>query len=381
MQSETRAIVAFTGIGAALVVIALLLTHFEGGKSAVEKLPPVAHPVVTPPVAGPLPVPSDLHADDAVPRLLQTPTLSATQIAFAFAGEIWVVGRNGGEARRLVTGQMQNRRPIFSPDGLTLAFTGTYDDNSDAYIVPSAGGDPTRLTYHPGPDEAVGWTPDGSRVLVESMRETVRDLPKLFTVSRAGGLPEALPLPSGADASYSPDGKRLAYVPFTQWQPAWKRYRGGQATPIWIANLADSHVTKVPRDGSNDRLPIWVGDTVYFLSDCNGPFTLFADDLKTGTVREVVHNPDGFDVRYASAGPGAIVYEQLGELHLLDLASGKTHLVPVTIADLPQVRPRFEKVQADQVLHAAVSPTGKRVLLEVRERSSRSRPRRGTCAT
>ncbi|MCK6685358.1 MAG: PDZ domain-containing protein [Thermoanaerobaculia bacterium] len=301
------------------------------------------------------------------PRLLQDPSLSATRIAFAFAGEIWTVPREGGEASRLVSGQLRNRRPVFSPDGATIAFTGIYDENADVYVVASGGGEPRRLTHHPGPDIALGFTPDGKKVIFASMRRTVRDLPKLFTVPVAGGPPEELPLPSGADASFSPDGKRLAYVPFAQWQPAWKKYRGGQTTPVWIADLADSRVVKLPRENSNDRRPIWVGDTVYFLSDRNGPVTLFAFDLKTGGVREVVKNADGFDVQSASAGPGAIVFDQFGELKLLDLASGTTRTVPVTIsADLPQVRSGFRKVEPEQVLHAALSPAGKRVLFEAR---------------
>ena len=303
----------------------------------------------------------------APPRLLQDPSLSATRIAFAFAGEIWTVPREGGEATRLVSGQLRNRRPVFSPDGATVAFTGTYDENEDVYVVPASGGEPRRLTHHPGPDVAVGFTPDGKKVLFASMRRTPRDLPRLFTVPIAGGAAEELPLPSGADACYSPDGKRLAYVPFPQWQAAWKKYRGGQTTPVWIADLVDSKVTKVPRENSNDRRPMWVGETVYFLSDRSGPTTLFAYDVKGGAVREVVKNPDGFDVQSASAGPGAIVFDAFGELRLLDLASGTTRKVPVTIsAELPQVRAGFRKVEGEQVLHAALSPSGKRVLLEAR---------------
>ena len=374
MGSETRAIGAFTGLGVVFMAIALVLSHLDLGPSGVDTLPP-APPAPPPPANAAVTAPGAGPATSGAPvkRLLQHPTLSRTQIAFDFAGEIWVVGRDGGEAQRLVTGQLLNDRPIFSPDGSTIAFTGTYDGNTDVYTVPASGGEPTRLTYSPERDEAVGWTPDGTRVLMQSMRETARDFPKLFTVSRTGGLPEALPLPSGTDACYSPDGRRLAYTPFSRTQPGWKQYRGGQTTPIWIADLSDSHVTKVPRVDSNDRLPMWVGDTLYFLSDRNlatdhrGTFTIFADDLKTGAVREVVHNPDGFEVRYASAGPGAIIYEQLGELHLYDLASRSTRQVPVNIsADLPQLRPRFVKIRPEQVLHAAVSPTGKRVLLEAR---------------
>jgi tricorn protease len=301
----------------------------------------------------------------APPLFLQHPSLSRDTIAFEFAGEIWTVPREGGGARRLVAGQGRNGAPVFSPDGSLVAFTGTYDGNADVYVVPVAGGQPKRLTHHPGPDQPVAWTPDGKAVLFHSARKTTRDLLQLFTVPVAGGSPTELPLPSGDQAAYSPDGSHLAYVPYFQWQPAWKRYRGGQTTPIWIADLADSSVTKLPRDGSNDKNPMWVGDTVYFLSDRAGPVTLFAYDTRTAAVRPVIPNEDGFDIQSASAGPGAIVYDQLGTLRLYDLASGQTRRVEVTLAaDLPQVRPRFEKAEARQILHAALSPSGKRVLFE-----------------
>jgi len=301
----------------------------------------------------------------APPLLLQHPTLSRDAIAFEFAGEIWTVARDGGVARRLVAGQGRNGQPVFSPDGSLIAFTGTYDQNADVYVVPVAGGQPTRLTYHPGPDEAVGWTPDGKAILFRSGRKTYRDLLQLFTVPLAGGFPTEVPLPSGHQAAYSPDGSHLAYVPYFQWQPAWKRYRGGQTTPIWIADLADSSVTKLPREGSNDKNPMWVGDTVYFLSDRAGPVTLFAYDTRGAAVRQLIPNESGFDIQSASAGPGAIVYDQLGALRLYDLASGQTRRVEVTLAaDLPQLRPRFEKVEGKQILHAALSPSGKRVLFE-----------------
>jgi tricorn protease len=301
----------------------------------------------------------------APPLLLQHPSLSRDEIAFDFAGEIWTVPRAGGAARRLVAGQGRNASPLFSPDGALIAFTGIYDENADVYVVPAAGGEPKRLTHHPGPDEPIAWTPDGKAVLFRSARKTVRDHFQLYTVPLAGGPPSELPLPSGDQAAYSPDGTRLAYVPFFQWQPAWKKYRGGQTTPIWIASLADSAVTKVPRDGTNDRNPMWVADTVYFLSDRAGATTLFAYDTGARTVRQVVPNDDGFDIQSASAGPGGIVYDQFGALRLCDLATGQTRRVDVSIAaDLPQLRPRFEKVEGPQILHAALSPSGKRVLFE-----------------
>ena len=303
----------------------------------------------------------------APPLLVQHPSLSKTRIAFDYAGRIWDIPREGGTARVLVSGAGRCFNPIYSPDGAWIAYTGQYDGNFDVYVVAASGGEPRRLTYHPGPDKALGWSPDGTKVVFYSTRTTVRDLAQLYTVPVSGGCPEALPLPSGVEASYSPDGGHLAYSPVSQWQPAWKKYHGGQTARIWIADLSDSSVVKVPRDNSNDRDPMWVGDSVYFLSDRSGPVTLFAYDTKAGTVRQAVKNERGFDITSASAGPGGIVYSQFGALHLYDTATGQDAKVPVAIAaDLPELRPHYEKVDGHQVLHAAISPSGKRALFEVR---------------
>ena len=285
-------------------------------------------------------------AKSVEPLLLRSPTLSQTQIAFAYGGEIWIVGRDGGDAHRLVTGSDRLDGPVFSPDGTMIAYTGNYHGNDDVYVVPASGGEPRRLTYHPGDDIAVGWTPDGKNVLFTSQRASYSDPARqLFTMPVGGGFPTELPLPMGEAASYSPDGTHLAYVPNFQWEPDWKQYHGGQTTPIWIANLADSSITKIPRDNSNDKNPMWVGHTIYFLSDRNGPVTLFAYDLDTKRVTEVVHNT-GFDIKSAGAGPGGIVYEQFGSLHLYDFATRTEHEVHVQIAaDMPQVAPALREDQ------------------------------------
>lgn len=297
------------------------------------------------------------------PLLLQTPTLSKTQIAFIYGGEIWTVSRDGGEARRLVTGSGRLSAPIFSPDGSRLVYAGDYDGNEDIYVVPAEGGEPRRLTYHPDPDVPLGWSPDGSQILLRSHRASNTDSNLLFTLPAKGGFPTRLPLPMGEEGCFSPDGSHLAYVPIFQWEPDWKHYHGGQTTPIWIADLSDSSIQKIPRENSNDKDPMWVGKTIYFLSDRNGPVTLFAYDTELHQVRQVVKN-DGFDIKWASAGPGAIVYSQFGSMHLLDLATEKIKDIHVTLAaDMPELRPHFEKV-GDHIENADISPTGKRAVFE-----------------
>jgi len=297
------------------------------------------------------------------PLLLQGPTLSKTQIAFAYGGDIWIVSRAGGDAQRLVTGTGMLSGPHFSPDGSMLAYTGDYEGNYDVYVVPAAGGQPKRLTYHPGPDVAVGWTPDGKSVLFHSHRLSYADSDQLFTVAVDGVFPTPLPLPQAEDGAFSPDGSHIAYIPYFQWEPNWKHYRGGQTTPVWIADLSDSSIVKVPRDGSNDHNPLWSGDKIYFLSDRNGPVTLFEYDPKSQQVKQLIKN-NGFDIKSASAGPGAIAYEQFGAIYLYDLHSGKSKRLNITVnGDMPQVRARFDKV-AKEIQNAQISPSGARAVFE-----------------
>src|SRR6185436_19852765 len=113
-----------------------------------------------------------LAADSNAPLLLQKPTLSKTQIAFVYAGDLWTVPREGGDARRLTTGIGVETNPVFSPDGSAIAFTGEYDGNVDVFTVPSAGGVPKRLTWHPSADVVLGWSPDGKKVLFSSSRDS-----------------------------------------------------------------------------------------------------------------------------------------------------------------------------------------------------------------
>ena len=303
-------------------------------------------------------------ASDAIGRwLFQKPALSATDIVFVFAGDLWTVPRAGGEAKRLTSSPGSETNPVFSPDGSTIAFTGEYDGNVDVFVMPAAGGVPRRLTWHPAADVALGWTPDGRRVLFTSGRESYSRFSELFTAGLDGGLEEKLPLPMGNEAAYSPDGSRLAYVPIGRAFSAWKRYRGGRTTPLWIANLSDSAIEKIPRPNSNDFNPMWAGDKVYFLSDREGAVALFAWDTKAKKVTRAFASGE-FELKSAAAGPGAIVYEQFGGLGLYDLKTGQASPVPITVSgDMPEVRERYVSV--------GESPVERRRLPERRPRRVR----------
>ena len=299
------------------------------------------------------------------PMLMRHPTMNASEIVFEFADALWEIPRAGGEARRLTVGPGVNSDPFFSPDGTMIAFSGDYDGNTDVYVMPSEGGVPKRLTAHPAPDTVAGWTPDGKSVLFTSPMLANTDLPRLFTVPFTGGFPKALPLPSGTQGSYSPDGTHIAYVPGIKWEEAWKRYRGGQTYPIWIANLSDSRVTKLPRTNSNDEQPMWIGDTVYYLSDKRGPVGMYSYDVSSGRESEVIKG-EGFDLKSATAGPGGIVFERLGSISIYDPKTRASHVVPITIHnDFLEVRPKFKNVAPD-LGSIAISPSGSRVAVTAR---------------
>lgn len=303
------------------------------------------------------------------PLLLQQPALSATNICFTFAGDIWIVPRAGGVARRLSASPATETGCKFSPDGKWVAYTSTANGNADAYVIAVTGGVSRRLTWNPANDVVRGWTPDGKVVYMSDRKgiaiTAALGAPRLFVQAVEGVMPEQIDLPTVWDGALSPDAKRLAYMPYPNANQIWKRYRGGRTTPIWIASLADASIEKIPRDNSTDLSPMWVGDVVYFLSDRDGPTTLYSYDIRTKQVARRIDNT-GLDIKNASAGPGAIVYEQFGAIHLHDLASGANAAVPIRLeGELTEAQPHWVAV-SDKLKHAALSPSGVRAAFEAR---------------
>ena len=305
-------------------------------------------------------------------HLLHKPVMNKTTIVFTYAGDLWSVPRDGGMATRLTGGTGNETEAAISPDGATLAFTGEYDGNIDVFTMPVTGGVPKRVTYHPDADRVVGWTPDGSRILFRSNRESFSRFTQLYTVAPTGGLPAVLPLPMACTGAYSPDGKQMIYAPLDggQFAPgfnnfvSWKRYRGGTASYLWLVSLNDLSTVKVPRKDSNDIAPMWIGDKVYFLSDRNGPMTLYRWDPKSKAEPVELIPNKGKDIDAASAGPGGIVYEQFGKIMMYDLASNKSHEVPIDLAaDLGEVRSHFQNVSRE-IRSIRISPSGVRAVLE-----------------
>ncbi|MGE0883692.1 MAG: PDZ domain-containing protein [Blastocatellales bacterium] len=306
-------------------------------------------------------------ANGSSTRLLRTPTVSATQIAFAYANNIWVVERAGGTARRLTSFQGQTSNPHFSPDGKWIAFSAEYAGNTDVYVVPAEGGEPKRLTWHPGADTVQGWTPDGKSVMFASGRATwaPSGAPRFWTVPAEGGVEQPMALPRAYQGKISPDGTRIAYRMNNSWDEERRNYRGGQNRPIWIVDLKTYDLVSPPWTDSKDVDPVWAGDAVYFISDRDGVANVWSYDTKSKKLAQVTRFTD-FDVKSLEAGAGAVVFEQAGYIHELDPKSGKEHVVNITATgDFPWMMARWEDVTS-RMTNISLSPTGKRAVVEAR---------------
>ncbi len=316
-------------------------------------------------------------AGGAQTKLLRFPDIQGNRIVFVHAGDIWTVSDQGGRAIRLTAHPGLELFPKFDPTGRWIAFTGQYDGDEQVYVIPAEGGEPRQLTYYPargplaprwGYDHHVyGWTPDGERVLFRSTRDYWKaGSGKLYTVSRDGGLPTALPIPESGAGAISPDGKRVAYSPLFRDFRTWKRYQGGWAQDLYLFDLDSNRAQQITDHIRTDRDPMWIGDDVYFVSDRDGVLNLYRYDTGTKETEQVTSEKT-WDVRWpASDSAGRIVYELNGELKVYDAATGKSRSVSIEVpSDGVARRPR--RVAADgNIEDYALSPQGRRAVFSAR---------------
>jgi tricorn protease len=313
-------------------------------------------------------------------RLLRFPAISATQIVFTYAGDLYTVPTTGGVARKLTNDTGFEMFARFSPDGKWIAFTGQYDGNTEVYLMPAEGGIPKRLTFtatlgrddvsdRMGPNNIVmGWKYDGKHIIFRSrMREWNSFNGQLYLESIDGGLPEELPLPRGGFCSYSPDDKQFAYNRVFREFRTWKRYRGGMADDIWIYDFEKKTIENITNNPAQDIIPMWAGNKIYFLSDRDSlkRMNLYVYDLTTKATTKLTDFTD-FDIKFPSLGPNAIVFENGGYIYRLDLATEKHEKVPIEIEeDLNGGRGGIIKVSND-ITNYEISPDGKRALFGAR---------------
>jgi tricorn protease len=258
-------------------------------------------------------------------RLLRFPTTNGIEIVFTYAGDLYKVSVNGGEAERLTSDVGYEMFARFSPDGKTIAFTGQYDGNTEIYTIPAEGGEPLRLTYtatnnrddlgdRMGPNNiTLCWTADDSGIVYRN-RKGDGFTGNLYIVGKEGGLSEIIPLPEGGFCSYSPDGKRLAYNRVMREFRTWKYYRGGMADDIRIYDTEKNSVENITNNNAQDIIPMWVGNEIYFLSDRDRTMNIFVYDTKTKEISKVTDFKE-YDCKFPCTNGKQIVFENGGYIY------------------------------------------------------------------
>ncbi len=296
------------------------------------------------------------------------PTLHGERIVFAAEGDLWEVPIHGGQATRLTTHEGNEGFPRFSPDGQWLAFSAQYDGNVDVYVMPAAGGEPQRLTYHPMPDEVIAWRPDSEHIVFRSRRESPNGDWFLYEVPRTGGHPQLVKIGRAALAAFSPDGRYVAFNRFSDEFRNWKRYTGGTAQDLWLADLQATgadFARKITDWPGTDTFPMWHAGRLYFLSDRNGRMNVHVMDPDGRNVRALTEHAE-YDVRWPDQQGGRIVYMHGGDLWLLDLAAGRSARVEITLpTDRILRRPQVENA-AKTLESYELDRKGKRLLVSAR---------------
>jgi len=309
-------------------------------------------------------------------KLLRFPDVLGDRVVFTYGGDLWTSSTSGGTATRLTAHPGVETYAKFSPDGKWIAFTGQYDGDEQVYVIPSGGGEPRQLTFYPsrGPlaprwgydNQVQGWTKDG-KIYFRSERDSWSlPIAKLYTVSPEGGPAEPLPMPEAGSGSFSPDGTKMAYSPrFRDFRPE-KRYGGGQANKLYIYDLATADVKLISDSPRACRDAMWIGNTVFYNSDKDGKFNLYAYDTGSGKTTQVTKNRD-WDVRWPSSDDkDQIIYERDGELEILDVGSKKATKLTITVPDDGINRRRRMVNAAQYIQNYDLSPKGERALFSAR---------------
>ncbi|HZI92828.1 MAG TPA: S41 family peptidase [Patescibacteria group bacterium] len=300
-------------------------------------------------------------------RLLRQPDIQGDRIVFVYAADLWSVARSGGVAQRITSHEGAERFPKLSPDGRTVAFTAEYDGNFDAFTVPVEGGEPTRLTFHPGGDQVAEWYPDGKSILIRSPRASfIGRFDRFFKVPAAGGFEEMLSLPQAGYASFSGDGRQIAFITPSYDNRTWKRYKGGNAPEIWLYDFDRNTSEKITDWPGADEWPMWHGRTIYYSSDRGGrTANIWAYDLDKKQHRQVTRF-DAYDVKWPSIGGDSIVFENGGYLYVMDLPSEKPVKIQVLVPDdKPGARAEYRNV-SHFINGFGLSPSAKRAVIEAR---------------
>ena len=299
-------------------------------------------------------------------KLVRYPSYSNGRIAFTYLGDIWTADENGQNVQRLTVNKARDAYPRFSPDGKWIAFSSDRNGNLDVFIIPSSGGTAKQLTFHSADDTVLGWTPDGSGVLFSSNRgEDFMGM--LYVVSVNGGMPWKAGPDMGNAASFSPDGKHIAYNP--KGQVYWRKYyRGAYATDVWIEDVSTKKFTQLTDFDGLDSWPMWSGNDIYFVSDRdgNGLTNIWRESENGGKAEKVTSFKSG-DVRFPSisADGKVIVFEHDFGIWKFDTGSRKATPIKLDINAETEENATETRAFASEAEDYDLAPGSRRLVVSV----------------
>lgn len=311
-------------------------------------------------------------------KLLRFPDVQDNRVVFSYGGDLWETSTDGGTAVRLTAHPGQELFAKFSPDGQFIAFTGQYDGDEQVYIMPAKGGIPQQLTFYPasGPlaprwgydNQVYGWTPDGEFIVFRSVRDANGGSTEsaLYKVHKDGGLPVKLPMPTSGAGDFSPQGDNIVYSPLFRDFRSWKRYEGGWAQYLYIFDLSSYDVERIAYSPRSERDPMWIGESIYFVSDRDGTLNLYEYDVASKNVTQKT-NSTTWDVRWPSSdNKSQIIYELDGELQLYNITTGEDKKLAITVPDDGLWKRPSRYSAAKNIEDFELSPDGNRALFVAR---------------
>ena len=304
-------------------------------------------------------------AGDSPRPLLRFPDVDGDTVAFVHAEDIWIAPVSGGSALRLTDDEGEDRHPRFSPDGSMIAYTSEAGGNADVWVMGRDGSDPRRLTFHPGVDEVIGWRPTNGKVIFRSNRLSWSRFDRLFMIAPDGSGLEVLPLHEAGRGAVSPDGSMIVYNRIAREDRTWKRYRGGMAQDLRLYEFATKKDRRLTTFEGTDRLPMWVGNELYFASDRDGLLDLYRYDPSNGAVERVTEHRQ-WDVRRPETDGRRIVYEQGGDLEIFDPGTGTTRRLDISIAPPAAESRPYRREVAGDITDVDIAPEGGRALISTR---------------
>jgi len=316
-------------------------------------------------------LPSVVRATPPAGYYLQ-PALHGETIVFVAEGDLWKVPVTGGVATRLTSHPGDERSPVISPNGSTVAFSGQYEGPTELYTMPLSGGLPVRWTYDGEGIAPVGWMDDGRVLATTAAGSTLPDN-RLVTidVSRPGAaeVVKPIPLSQGADGCTDDTGRILFFTRLPFQGSHTKRYQGGTAQKIWRFADGDSEATCLTPDwDGTSRHPSWWRGRIFFESDRDGTMNIWSMDPSGRDLKQHTRH-EGWDVAGASLADGRIVYQLGADLYILDIASGEDRRIPITLdSDLDQTREHWIEKPIDYMTSAHISADGERIALTARGR-------------